>query len=47
LLAGIQAEIDAKRLPSRAGPGMQLFFNNYKNAVSAAPQASGMMKNVA
>jgi glycerol-3-phosphate O-acyltransferase len=36
LLAGIQAEIDAKRLPSRAGPGMQLFFNNYKNAMNSS-----------
>ncbi|GAQ86900.1 Glycerol-3-Phosphate Acyltransferase [Klebsormidium nitens] len=41
LLAGIQAEIAAKRLPSRAGPGMQLFYNNYKKAMlsSGRPDA--------
>eukprot|EP00271_Cylindrocystis_brebissonii_P016841 TRINITY_DN4142_c0_g1_i1.p1 TRINITY_DN4142_c0_g1~~TRINITY_DN4142_c0_g1_i1.p1 ORF type:complete len:478 (+),score=76.40 TRINITY_DN4142_c0_g1_i1:258-1691(+) len=33
ILAGIQKEIDAKRLPARAGPAMGLFFDSYRQAI--------------
>lgn len=33
LIAGIHAEVEAKRLPAMAAPGMEKFFFNYRNAL--------------